>query len=387
MATQFGTEDRQPLRESIRGICQQFDGAYWQRLEQTGEYPNEFIKELTEAGWLAILIPEEYGGGGGSILDAGTVLEEIHRSGANANACHAQMYTMGVILKHGSEEQRRRYLPRIASGEMRLQAFAVTEAEAGSDTTQIATRAVRDGRRFIVNGQKTYISRVAYSDLMVLLARTEAADEVSSRTEGLSVFLVDLEEAGDSVSYSRIPLMFNHHTYQVFINDLVLDESALVGKEGQGFRHILDGLNAERILISSEALGDARFFIERATQYAKQRTVFGRNLGANQGIQFPISQAFAATEAATLMRDYAGSLFEAGQPCGPQANMAKLLSSQASWSAANAAVSTLGGNAFAAEYDVERKFRETKLLEIAPVSNNLVLAYLAQRVLGLERAY
>ena len=377
----------QAVRESVRQICAHFDGSYWQGLERDGSaYPSEFIESLTQSGWLSLLIPEEYGGGGAGITEAGVVLEEIHRSGGNANACHAQMYTMGVLLNHGSPEQKQRYLPEIARGELRLQAFGVTEPDAGSDTSRIRTRAVATDDGYVVNGQKIYISRAEYSDLMILLARTdEPGDEKG--TKGLSLFLVDLREAGDSVQLQRIPVTFNHHTYQVFITDLRLPPEALIGELRNGFRHIIDGWNAERILVSSEAIGDARFFLDRATSYARERRVFDRPIGMNQGVQFPLAQASARLEAADLMRFEAARRFDAGEKCGPQANMAKLLASQVSWEAANAAVTTYGGNSFAVEYDIERKMRETKLLEIAPVSNNLILSYLAQHVLGLERSY
>jgi acyl-CoA dehydrogenase len=380
-------ETLQAVRESIRQICADYDGTYWRGLENDGgRYPQEFIQALTDSGWLALLIPEEYGGGGAGITEAGVVLEEIHRSGGNANACHAQMYTMGVLLNHGSPEQKQKYLPEIASGKLRLQAFGVTEPDAGSDTSRIRTRAVETDAGWVVNGQKTFISRAAYSDLMILLARTDRPEDERG-TKGLSVFLVDLREAGDSVRLHRIPMTFNHHTYQVFITDLKLPHDALIGELHNGFRHIIDGWNAERILVSSEAIGDARFFIDRATAYARERHVFGRPIGTNQGVQFPIAQASARLEAADLMRFEAARRFDAGEKCGPQANMAKLLASQASWEAANAAVTTYGGNGFAVEYDIERKLRETKLLEIAPVSNNLILSYLAQHVLGLGRSY
>ncbi|WP_324274939.1 acyl-CoA dehydrogenase family protein [Blastococcus brunescens] len=338
-------EELTSVRQAVRQICARYDGSYWQGLERDGgRYPEDFIRELTESGWLGLLIPEEYGGGGAGVTEAGVVLEEIHRSGANANACHAQMYTMGVLLHHGSEEQKRRYLPEIASGKLRLQAFAVTEPDAGSDTSRIRTRAVRTDDGFVVNGQKIYISRVAYSDLMILLARTSDAPE-GRGTQGLSIFLVDLREAGDAVTLQRIPMTFNHHTYQVFINDLRLPHDALVGEIDNGFRHIIDGWNVERILVSSEAIGDARFFVDRATEYAKQRQVFGRPIGMNQGVQFPLAQASAHLEAADLMRFEAARRFDAGEKCGPQANMAKLLASQASWEAANAAVTTYGATA------------------------------------------
>jgi len=381
------SEDQLLIRGAVREVCARFPGEYWRRLEAGGEYPTEFVSALTDAGWLSILIPEEYGGGGLGITEAGIVLEEIHASGGNANACHAQMYTMGALLRHGSEEQKRRYLPAIASGELRLQAFAVTEPDAGSDSTKISTRADRVVDHFVVNGQKVFISRVEHSDLMLLLARTTPADRVSSRTEGLSLFLVDLRGAGDAVRARRIPMMFNHHTYEVFISGLRVPAENLIGEEGAGFRHIIDGWNAERSLLASEAIGDGRFFLDRASAYASERTVFGRPVGMNQGVQFPLAQAYAQVEAASLMRFKAASLFDAGRPCGAEANMAKLLAAQASFQAGNAAMQTFGGNGFAVEYDIERKFRETKLLEIAPVSNNLVLAYLGHHELGLPRSY
>jgi acyl-CoA dehydrogenase len=381
------TEAWDLIRLSIREVCASFPATYWRGIDVTGAYPEEFVSTLTELGWLSVLIPERFGGGGQGITEASIILEEIHRSGGNANACHAQMYTMGAILRHGSQEQQVRYLPEIAAGNLRLQAFAVTEADAGSDTTQIATHARRIGNRYVVNGEKTYISRVEQSDLMLLLARTTPLEQVQRRTDGLSIFLVDLRAAGDAVSWARIPLMFNHHTYQVFFNDLDVPVENLVGREGEGFRYILDGMNAERILIASEAIGDGLYFIDRAAAYASERLVFNRPIGSNQGIQFPLAHAYAALMAAGATRDGAAKLFDAGEPCGPEANIAKLLASEASWEAANAAVNTYGGNAFAVEYDIERKFRETRLFQTAPISNNLVLAYLGQHVLGMPRSY
>lgn len=381
------TSDQGAIRSAVREVCARFPGEYWRRLETDGAYPKEFVETLTELGWLSILIPEKYGGGGLGITDAGIVLEEIHASGCNANACHAQMYTMGALLRHGSEDQKARYLPAIAAGELRLQAFGVTEPDAGSDSTQISTRAERTGDHYVVNGQKVFISRAEQSDLMLLLVRTTPAAEAASRTEGLSLLLVDLRDAGSAIETRRIPMMFNHHTYQVFISDLRVPAENLIGTEGGGFRQIIDGWNAERCLIASEAIGDGRFFLDRSVAYANQREVFSRPIGANQGVQFPLAQAYAQVEAASLMRFKAASLFDAGKSCGAEANTAKLLASQASLAAANAAMLTFGGNAFAAEYDIERKFRETKLLEIAPVNNNLVLAYLGQHVLGLPRSY
>lgn len=379
--------EQELIRESVRDLCHQFPGSYWQRLERTGEYPSEFVSALTDHGWLSILIPEEYGGGGAGVCEAGIVLEEIHRSGGNANACHAQMYTMGAVLRHGSTEQKERYLPSIADGSLRLQAFAVTESDAGSDTTKIRTTAEWDGSGYVINGQKTYISRVEYSDLMLLLARTTAVEEVPKRTHGLSLFLIDLHEAGGAVQWQQIPVMFNHHTYQVFIENLRVPAEALVGEEGRGFHHILNGMNAERILIASEAVGDGRFFVERAAEYSSQRVVFERPVGANQGVQFPVAKAYASVEAASLMRFKAAAMFDTDESCGAEANLAKLLASEAAWEAGNAAVGAYGGNAFAVEYDIERKFRETKLLQIAPVNNNLVLAFLGQQVLGMPRSY
>ncbi len=381
------SEDQQTMAEAIAEVCAQFPDSYWQDLESIGAYPEKFVRTLTDLGWLSILIPEQYGGGGLGITEAAVVLEEIHRSGANANACHAQMYTMGTVLRHGSAEQKQAYLPAIAAGELRLQAFGVTEPDAGSDTTKITTKARRVGDHYVVNGQKTFISRVAYSDLMLLLVRTSPVAEGQPATEGLSVLLVDLRTAGDAVEISRIPVMFNHHTYQVFVSDLEVPAENLIGEEGKGFRYIIDGWNAERILVASEAIGDGRFFVERAAAYASSRVVFGKPVGANQAVQFPIAQAYAAVRAASLMRFHAASLFDGREPCGAEANMAKYLASSASWQAANAAITAYGGNGFASEYGIERKFRETKLFEIAPVSNNLVLSYLGQRVLGMPKSY
>lgn len=384
----FKLDDRQEaIRAAARDVCAKFPGSYWRELEETNAYPGEFVQTLTDLGWLSILIPEEYGGGGLGVVEAGIVLEEIHRSGGNANACHAQMYTMGALLRHGSSDQKRRYLPEIASGSLRLQAFAVTEPDAGSDTTRIRTRAVRSGDHYVVNGQKVFISRVEFSDLMLLLARTTPLEDVDRPTDGLSMFLVDLREAKEAVEWRRIPVMFNHHTYEVFITDLMVPAENLVGEDGKGFHYVIDGWNAERCLIASEAIGDGHFFVDRASSYASERIVFGRPIGANQGVQFPIARAHAAVEAASLMRLNAASLFDGGLPCGAEANMAKLLASEAASQAAEAAMFAYGGNAFACEYDIERKLRESKLFEIAPVNNNLVLAYLSQRVLGMPRSY
>src|SRR5215467_12735936 len=368
------TPDQVLIRDAVREVCARFPGKYWRDREANGEYPALFVVEMTRLGWLSVLIPEEYGGGGQGVTEAGIILEEIHRSGGNANACHAQLYTMGALARHGSEEQKRRWLPPLAAGELRLQAFGITEPDAGSDSTRIVT------------GQKTFISRAEQTDLMLLLART-GPPTGADRAAGLSLFLVDLREAGGTVETRRIPLMFNYHTYQVFFSGLRVPAGQLIGVEGRGFRQVLDGFNAERCLLASEAIGDGLFFLDRASEYASRREVFGRPIGANQGVAFPLAQARARVEAASLLRFKATTLFDAGQPCGAEANMAKLLASQASAEAGNAAMHAFGGNAFAAEYDIERKFRETKLLEIAPVSNNLVLAYLGQHVLGLPRSY
>jgi len=381
------SEDQEAIRGAVAEICARFPDEYWREADAGGDYPQEFVAALTEGGWLSILIPEEYGGAGLGMTEAAIVLEEINRSGGNGTACHAQMYTMGTLLRHGSEEQKQRYLPEIAQGRLRLQAFAVTEPTTGSDTTRLATRAERHGDGYVVHGQKTFISRVRQSDLMLLLARTTPLEESEDRTRGISVFLVDLREAGDAVEVRPLDTMLNHHTCELFLDGLELPAESLIGEEGMGFRYILDGMNAERILVASEAIGDGRWFVARGSRYASEREVFGRMIGSNQGVQFPLAQAHAEVEAASLLRFQAASLFDRGEPCGPQANMAKLLASQASWHAANACMTAHGGYGFAREYDVERKFRETKLLEIAPVSNNMILAYVGQRVLGMPRSY
>jgi len=380
--------DQLEIQRAVRETCARFGDTYWREVDERLAYPDEFVRAMTEQGWLGMLIPERYGGGGQGMTEAAIVLEEINRSGGNGTACHAQMYTMGTVLRHGSEDQKQRYLPGIARGELRLQAFGVTEPDAGSDTTRISTTAARRGDVYVVNGQKVFTSRVENSDLMLLLARTSPVPErVEDRTQGLSVFLVDLRDARGHFEYQRMDIMFNHHTYQCFFNELEVPAQNLVGDEGRGFRYIIDGWNAERILIASEAIGDGHWFVQRAARYASGRELFGRQVGANQGVQFPIAQAYAQVEAASLVRYQAAALFDAGRPCGAQANMAKLLASQASWAAANACITAHGGYGFAREYDVERKFRETKLFEIAPVSNNLVLAYLGQRVLDMPRSY
>ena len=380
----------QDLRRGVREVCARFPDRYWRELDAARHYPEEFVGAMTDTGYLAALIPEGYGGMGLDLAAACAILEEVNRSGANAGPAHAQMYTMGTLLRHGSERQKSEYLPKIAGGELRLQAFAVTEPEAGTDTASVRTTARRSpaGDHYVVNGRKIYISRVEHSDLMILLARTTPREEVEKRTEGLSVFLVDLCEAvGAGLTVNPRRVMMNNATNELFFEGLRVPAGNLVGEEGQGFRYILDGMNAERILISAECVGDGRFFIDRATARAKEREVFGRPLGKNQGIQFPIARAYASVEAASLMMGRAASLFDRGEPCGAEANLAKLLAADASWEAANAAVQTFGGYGFDAEYDVERKFRETRLYQVAPISTNLILSYLAEHVLGLPRSF
>ncbi|HYY76847.1 MAG TPA: acyl-CoA dehydrogenase family protein [Gaiellaceae bacterium] len=374
------------IRAAVRELCAGFPGEYWRSLEPD-RYPEEFVAALTEHGWLAALIPEEFGGAGLGLTAGTVILEEINASGGNAGACHAQMYTMGTVLRHGSEEQKRRYLPRIAAGELRLQAFGVTEPTVGSDTTRIQTTAERVDGGYVVRGQKVFTSRALYSDLMLLLARTTPLDEVEKKSEGLSVFLVDMEAAGEKLTIRPLRTMMNHASTEVFLDGVELPADSLVGEEGQGFRYILDGMNAERVLIAAECIGDGRWFVEKAARYASDRIVFGRPIGANQGVQFPLARAHASIEAADLMRYKAAWLFEQGRPAGAEANMAKLLAAEASWEAANACLDAHGGWGFAEEYDVERKFRETRLYMIAPVSNNLILAYLGQHVLGMPRSY
>ena len=374
------------IREGVRNLCAQFPGEYWREKDQKRAYPAEFVAALTAAGYLAALIPEKYGGSGLPISAAVAILEEIHRSGCNGAACHAQMYIMGTVLRHGSEEQKRRYLPGIASGELRLQAFGVTEPNTGSDTTQLKTMAVRSDDSYVVNGQKIWTSRAEYSDLLLLLARTTPLDEVKSRRHGLSVFLVEMNKV-DGLEIRPIRTMINHATTELFFSDMHIPVSSLIGQEGEGFSYILDGMNAERILIGSESIGDARFFIDRATAYAKEREIFGRPIGQNQGVQFPIARSHASMEAAHLMVCKAAALFDAGIPCGPEANMAKLLAGDAAWAAADMCMQTFGGFGFAEEYDIERKFRESRLYQIAPISTNMILAYIGQHVLGLPRSY
>ena len=382
------TEDFSDIRDAVRSLCQGYPGEYWREKDRKREYPTEFVQALTDSGFLAILIPEIYGGSELGIQEAAAILEEIHKSGCNGAACHAQMYIMGTLLRHGSEEQKQKYLPGIASGELRLQAFGVTEPGSGTDTTSIRTFAKREGDEYVVNGQKVWTSRAEHSDLMLLLARTTPKDEVTKRTDGLSVFLVDLRKSlNHGVTIRPISTMINHATTEVFIDDLRIPAEQRIGEEGKGFRYILDGMNAERILIGAECIGDSRWFIQKASEYAKDRTVFQRPIGQNQGIQFPIAKAYAQSEAADLMVRKAASLFDSGKPCGKEANMAKLLAADASWEAADVCLQTHGGFGFAEEYDIERKVRETRLYRIAPVSTNLILSYLAEHVLGLPRSF
>jgi len=383
-----GTELHQDLRTGIRDLCKAFPDSYWRELDVRRAYPDAFVKALTDAGYLAALIPEQYGGSGLGIGEASIILEEINRSGGNAAACHAQMYTMGTLLRHGSEAQKRRFLPRIAAGELRLQAFGVSEPTTGSDTTQLKTLATRRGDNYIVRGQKVWISRAEHSDLLLLVVRTTPIEDVKKKTDGLSILLIDMREAvGRGLTIRPIRTMMNHATTELFFDDLEVPADTLVGEEGKGFRYLIDGLNAERILIAAECVGDGRWFIERATKYANDRRVFGRPIGQNQGVQFPIARAHVHVESADLMRIRAADLFDRGQPCGPEANMAKLLAADASWEAANVTVQTYGGFGFAEEYDVERKFRETRLYQVAPISTNLILAYIGEHVLGLPRSY
>ena len=383
-----GAELQSDLRTAVRELCQAFPDSYWRELDQARAYPEAFVKALTEAGYLAALIPDEYGGAGLGVVEASIILEEINRSGGNAAACHAQMYTMGTLLRHGSEAQKRAFLPAIADGRLRLQAFGVTEPTTGSDTTQLKTTATRKGDRYIVRGQKVWISRAEHSDLLLLVVRTTPIEQVKKRTDGLSILLVDLRAAvGPGLTIRPIRTMMNHATTELFFDDLEVPLDALVGEEGHGFRYLLDGLNAERILIAAECIGDGRWFVARAARYASERVVFNRPIGQNQGVQFPIARAHVNVEAADLMRMKAAELFDRHEPCGAEANMAKLLAADASWEAANVAVQTHGGFGFAEDYDIERKFRETRLYQVAPVSTNLILAYVAEHVLGLPRSY
>jgi len=381
------TTEQIQIRDEIRKVCKEFPDAYWRDIDAKKDYPEAFVRKLSELGWLAALIPEEFGGTGLGITEASIILEEINHSGGVATACHAQMYTMGTLLRHGNEEQKRRYLPKIATGELRLQAFGVTEANAGSETTRIQTNAMRKGDKYIINGQKIFISRVLQSDLMLLLARTTPYDELKDKTRGLSVFIVYLKQNKERIEVKPLDLMINHHTTALFLDNVEVPVENLIGEEGMGFRYIIDGWNAERILVAAEAIGDGRWFVERAGKYASERIVFGRPIGSNQGIQFPIAKAYANIEAADLVRYQAATKFDRQEKCGAEANLAKFLASEAAWEAANACLTTHGGYGFAAEYDVERKFRETRLLTLAPVSNNLVLAFLGQHVLGMPKSY
>jgi acyl-CoA dehydrogenase len=380
------TDERRALKAAVYELCKQYTPEYWRELDAKREYPDAFVSELTKAGYLAVLIPQEYGGAGLGIMEAGLILEEINRSGGNAAACHAQMYIMGTVLRHGSEAQKRQYLPKIATGELRLQAFGVTEPNSGSDTTKLQTTAVRQEDRYIVNGQKIFISRVLQSDLMLLLARTTPVEQVRKKTDGLSVFLVDIRGL-KGLEVRPLRMMMNHSTNALFFDNMKIPAESLVGEEGKGFAYILDGMNAERILVASDSLGDGRWFIEKAVAYSSQRVIFGKPIGANQGVQFPIAKAHMAVEAADLMRTKAARLFDAGVPCGPEANMAKYLAAEAAWEAANACIDSHGGYGFAEEYDVERKFRESRLYKTAPINNNLIMAYVGEHVLGMPRSY
>lgn len=385
--TPFATEYTE-LREGVRAVCQTFDSAYWQQVDDVRGYPEAFVKALTDAGWLSALIPEEYGGSGLSLVEASIIMEEINRSGGNSGACHGQMYNMGTLLRHGSIEQKRQYLPKIASGELRLQSMGVTEPSTGTDTTKIKTMAVKRGDRYVINGQKVWISRVQHSELMILLARTTPLSEVKRKSEGMSIFIIDLRDAEkNGLTVKPIRNMVNHETNELFFDNLEIPAENLIGVEGQGFKYILDGLNAERILIAAECIGDGYWFVDKASAYAKDRVVFDRPIGQNQGVQFPLARAYVNVEAANLMRYKAAALFDAHQPCGAEANMSKLLAADASWEAANVCLQTHGGFGFAAEYDVERKFRETRLYQVAPISTNLILSYIGEHVLGMPRSF
>src|SRR5690242_2796256 len=381
-------EDIAPIREAVRALCADFPGEYWRKLDRERAYPAEFVAALTRAGFLAALIPEEYGGSGLSMVAAAAIMEEIQAAGCNGAACHAQMYTMGTVLRHGNADQKSRYLPKIASGELRMQAFGVTEPTSGTDTLALRTTATRDGNdSYVINGQKIWTSRAEHSDLMLLLARTTPREQIKKRTEGLSVFLVEMKAAGEGLKINPIRTMMNHATTEVFFDDVRVPAENLIGEEGRGFRYILSGMNAERILIAAECIGDAKWFIDKATRYAKERNVFGRPIGQNQGVQFPIARAYAQMRAAALMVEEAATLYEAGQDCAAEANMAKLLAADASWAAADMCVQTHGGFGFAEDFDIERRFRETRLYQVAPISTNLILSYLAEHVLGLPRSY
>ncbi len=382
------TQSHAEIRDAVQKLCSRFPGPYWRALDRERAYPTEFVKALTQAGWLSVLIPEAYGGAGLQISAACAVLEEIHRSGANGAACHAQMYTMGTLLRHGSDEQKDTWLPKIASGEIRLQAFGVTEPTSGTDTTRIQTFAKRVGDKYVVNGSKIWISRAEHSDLMVLLCRTSPRDEAGKTSDGMSVLLVDMREAKENgLTIKPVRTMLNHATTELFFDNLEVPVENLIGKEGAGFKYILDGMNAERILIASECIGDGRFFVDRAAAYAKDRSVFGGPIGGNQGVQFPIARAYVQVTAASLMVDQAATLYEAGAPCGSEANMAKMTASEASWYAADTCLQTHGGFGFAEEYDIERKFRETRLYQVAPISTNLILSHVATHVLGMPKSF
>lgn len=383
------TDDKyQDIRDAIRDLCSEFSAEYFRKIDEERGYPTDFVKALTDAGWLAALIPEEYGGSGLSLTEASVIMEEINRNGGNSGACHGQMYNMGTLLRHGSEEQKQLYLPKIASGELRLQSMAVTEPTTGTDTTKLKTTAVKKDGRYVINGQKVWISRVLNSDLMILLARTTPLEEVQRKADGMSIFIVDIKEAmANGMTVQPIPNMVNHETNELFFDNLELPEESLIGEEGKGFRYILDGLNAERALIAAECIGDGYWFVDKVTEYVKERVVFGRPIGQNQGVQFPIAKAFINIEAASLMRYEATRLFDDHKACGAQANMAKLLAADASWEAANACLQFHGGFGFANEYDVERKFRETRLYQVAPISTNLIYSYVAEHILGLPRSF
>jgi len=382
------TDDQKALKAAVAELCKQYSPAYWQELDAKREYPDALVNDLTKAGYLAVLIPQEYGGAGLGIMEGALILEEINRSGGNAGACHAQMYIMGTVLRHGSDQQKNTYLPKIATGELRLQAFGVTEPNAGSDTTKLQTTALRKGDKYVVNGQKMFISRVLQSDLMLLLARTTPVDQVKKKTDGLSVFLIDIRELkGKGLDVRPLKMMMNHSTNALFFDNMEIPASSLIGQEGKGFSYILDGMNAERILVASDSLGDARWFIEKAVGYVGQRVIFGKPIGANQGVQFPIAKAHVSIEAADLMRTKAARMFDAGIPCGGEANMAKYLASEAAIEAGNACIDAHGGYGFAEEYDIERKFRESRLYRAAPINNNLVLAFVGEHVLGMPRSY
>jgi acyl-CoA dehydrogenase len=380
------TDEQRALKAGVAEICKRYPGEYWRDLDRERAYPDAFVTELTRAGYLAALIPQEYGGPGLGILEGGLILETINACGGNAAACHAQMYIMGTLLRHGSGAQKARYLPKIATGELRLQAFAVTEPNSGSDTTKLQTTAVRHGDRYVVNGQKIFISRVLQSDLMLLLARTTPVEQLARKTDGLSVFLVDIRQV-KGLEVRPLRMMMNHSTNALFFDNMEIPADSLIGEEGRGFAYILDGMNAERILVASDSIGDSRWFVERAVAYSNQRVVFGRPIGANQGVQFPIARAHMAVEAAELMRNKAAALYDAGERCGPEANMAKYLAAEAAWDAANACIDCHGGYGFAEEYDIERKFREARLYRTAPINQNLVMAYIGEHVLGLPRSY